>query len=473
MMGFVVKKQVGNTFDIEEFFSEKRRVWRNLLEQLKTSNQSNCPFDNWNVYHNSTVVDDYWKKHKNRYQSFATNHGEMFFHPEVTKLKKLVYLVSCEVKKKAMEIYFDNFNLHFPNIECIIQDVTLRRLPKLQVIVPGEDKIMDKDGKIADGIYLNSPYSIKSGKSTNTIDVYPQYNMHFKDKARMNFSGVCPRNDMSQANSSYRKFLLGEDKPSHLGAMKNWDDAQINTMWYTYDYDRDYTGTTIQDTDNNSIDIDVNENTVITWGDINLIKVLNLLKNNRTMERYWTRGKLHLNEDHIKRQIAKELATHNRTNELNELNNKLKLYQSKQDPNGTKFILTNGKEGEAQEIVKIKSSVRDNETEGFGYSFISIGNLGDESKLGPIKINDTKDYCAGHSVVIFKTTETKLWKDWLEYHIVTKIIKAIKTTTANAKYIFEYVPVPKKSWLDKQGNFNDKKIFDDLGLDQNDRKIFK
>ena len=144
----------------------------------------------------------------------------------------------------------------------------------------------------------------------------------------------------------------------------------------------------------------------------------------------------------------------------------LNLNEVVEDPNGQKFCKAIGTLNGPINYTTISNK----ETCGLNKKKIGFANVGDNDKIGPIK-NLDDDAVAGHSVVIMEVEtdeQRNHLRDYIDSPFVKSITKAIKTSTPNAKYLFEYVPL-----INLNSPYNLANIFAQAGLTKEEEKLFE
>jgi hypothetical protein len=394
---------------------------------------SDCVFN----HHTCTpwsLVDDFWDK---QFDTFATVNFEALLHPNILNTRYVQFYTSCSIKASYAKMFLEKLKLTNPMFDYTIVKYTYD-FTVGKVVFLMENSMIEFHG-----IFLNSPYSIQTGKSTKTKPLYPDFNRKFKPMATINFGTITPRTWASMPGDSFKAEMFSTNNLKELVCLDNntFKNAQTNTCYAIFDMTKSYPTTTVVDESKRIVSLQLDETTVIPWGDVRWASIFDKIKKHPTLDSWWTRGKLNLKE-----------IVH--------------------DPNGIEFITNVGKTGKQIDTIKIKPTL---ESHGYGKVKVCFANVGGEGTIGPVKISG-RDTVFGHSVVgmfvedkdenIAMLKAFRL-KEYIESSFAKKIIQAKKTSTPNAKHVFEYLPVP-----DLTADIDFTKIFDQLNFDQSERALF-
>jgi hypothetical protein len=297
------------------------------------------------------------------------------------------------------------------------------------------------------GIFLNSPYSVQAGNSTNTVSVFPEFTDKFKPMATVNFVTILPRFWASMPNNSFRKSMFSDQQSTNLKELvcldnNTFKNAQVNTCYAMFDMTKTYGSTVITDAKKQVATQHLDSESVIPWHDIRWTSVFAKIKQLPTLDAMWSNGSLNL-----------------------------KYIVS--DPHGVEFITSVGSMNKPINIEKIKPGL---ETHGLGKVKVVFALVGPEDGIGPVKVA-SKETANGHSVVSMLINDADdniamlkgfRLRDYLSSSFVKQIVNAKKTSTPNSKHIFEYVPMP-----DLSKDFNQDNMFALLGLNDDEKSLFK
>lgn len=413
------------------YIKECRLKYKSIADQLAAGKStSDCIFNHHN-YTPEWLVDTAWNNQI--FDTFATCNVEFLFHKNILNCKYVVVYLSCSVKELVARKYLTKLGVKFTIIKYTYD------FAKSKIV-------FDKDTDMEfHGIFLNSPYSMQAGLSTNTTDVYPDWNKKFLPMAKQSFVGVMPRAWANKESDSFRKFMFQQSSFSELvylpdNTFGGPGQAQVGTCYAIFNKSTSDNCVNVIDQKNNKVSVVHDENTIISWGDIRWLSIFNKIKNQKTLDSMWRRGKLNLNE------TAGILST-----------------------SGTEFVEAIGKTNDPIKVIKIKKGYEDC---GLGFHGVGFANVGDTDKIGPVKILTDKQV-VGHSVIKMgkdgmTLKECERLKEYLESNFVKKLVKAKKGgMTPNAKHLFAFIPVP-----DLSKDFVEKDFLQFLNLTKDEKKLF-
>lgn len=417
---------------LTQYIEETRIVYPNMLKKFKTGEKvSDCVF-NHHVHTDYALIDEFWKE-VGIVDTFFTTNLEALQHDNIKYCKYVCYATSCSEKEKIANKFLSKIQEFSKNFKYDITRISINEKKKLTGLKEVKMKTFSAG-------FINSPYAIKAGDSTNTKEVYPDFIKNFLPLIEEQCVTVTPRPWASKTDSSFRKFMFEQSGLKEMVCLDNnvFKNAQVNTCYSFFDFKNKHAGTTVYDIDKKSLVINLDENTTIPWGDISWAPVLQKLKKLPSLDLLWRRGKLNLKE-------------------INSTDT------------GQKFCKAIGTQNGPIDYDMIDNE----ETCGLNKKKIGFANVGDNDKIGPIKELDD-DAVVGHSVVIMEVEtdeERKNLRDYLDSLFVKSIMKAVKTSTPNAKYLFEYVPI-----IDFSKPFDDKtlkNIIYEAGLSKDEEKLFE
>lgn len=411
----------------KDYVTETRIRYPLILNHLKDSGVSDCIF-NHHVHTDYTLIDKFWNN--KTFNSFITVNFEALQHENLQNCEFVCYVTSCTEKEKLAYKFLSKVQEYNKNFQFEIIRISVNKNKKVTRL----EKISMK--KFSAG-FLNSPYAVRAGNSTNTTDVYPDFTKAILPLIEEEFVTITPRAWASRSDSSFRKFMFKQPGLKEIVCLDNnaFKNAQVNTCYTLFDFKNKFTGTRVCDINNNCLVMHLDEETTIPWGDIRWAPVLQKLKKLPGLDLLWKRGSLNLNE-------------------INETTS------------GQKFCKAIG----TQKGPINYTFVNNNETCGLNKKKIGFANVGDNDKIGPIKELDD-DAVVGHSVVIMEVDtdeERKNLRDYIDSPFVKAIIKAVKSSTPNAKYLFEYVPI-----VDFTKPYNIKNIIIQAGIKSDEEKLFE
>ena len=402
----------------------------NYKEALtKMIGKSDCVFSH-HVHTPYDVIDQFWKD--STFNSFITCNLEALLHENIQHCKFVCFITSCSVKEQIAGKFFSKVQNYNKNFKFEIIRYSAVKIKK-QIKIIGLGEISMK--KFSAG-FLNSPYSVSTGESTNKKSVYPDFTQKILPLIEEQFVTITPRPWASKSTNGFRKFMFSQPSLKEMVCLKNtaFSNAQVNTCYSFFDFNDSKNYTTIYDIDGNFTNITLDLETTIPWGDIEWVSILQKLKKLNGVDTLWKRGDLHLN----------------------------KIIE---DANGQKFCQAVGTSKGPIDYNKIKNI----ETCGLNKKKIGFANIGDNNKIGPVKELDD-DAVVGHSVVIMEVDtdeQRKNLRDYIDSPFVKSIIRAIKTSTPNAKYLFEYVPL-----IDFNSPYIPADLFAKAGLTKEEEKLF-
>jgi hypothetical protein len=410
-----------------DYIDTRRIAYKEALIKPDWERNSDCIF-NHHVHTPYTVIDTFWKNKK--FNSFITCNIEALLHKNIQYCANVCFLTSCSTREQLgrkilSKVQEYNKNSQFEIIRYSVDNK--KRITGLKEIAM----------KTFSAGFLNSPYSVSAGNSTNKTSVYPDFTQKILPIIEEQFVTITPRPWVSKPDNAFRKFMFAQPHLKEMVCLKNtaFANAQVNTCYSFFDFKDNNKSTTIYDIDGNSTTICLDENTTIPWGNISWIPVLQKLNKLKGLDTLWKRGSLNLNE-------------------------------VVEDPNGQKFCKAIGTLNGPINYTTISNK----ETCGLNKKKIGFANVGDNDKIGPIK-NLDDDAVAGHSVVIMEVEtdeQRNHLRDYIDSPFVKSIMKAIKTSTPNAKYLFEYVPL-----IDLNSPYNLANIFAQAGLTKEEEKLFE
>jgi len=413
------------------YIKDSRLRYKAFINKLASGEgDSDCVFN----HHNHTpdwLVDMFWNNQT--FKTFATCNLEFLFHQSVLSCEEVTFFTSCKEKEFVAQRYLTKIGIKFTIIKYTYDFV------KSKIVF---DKDIDMEFH---GIFLNSPYSMQAGSSTNTTDVYPDWNKKFLPMAKQSFVGVMPRAWANKESDSFRKFMFQQPSFSELvylpdNTFGGPGQAQVGTCYAIFNKSTSDNYVDVTDQKNNKVSVMHDENTIISWGDIRWLSIFNKIKTQNTLDSMWRRGKLNLNE------TASILST-----------------------SGVEFVEAIGRTNDPIKVIKIQSGYEDC---GIGFHGVGFANVGDTDKIGPVKLL-TNNQVVGHSVIKMgkegmTEVESNRLKEYLESNFVKKLVKAKKGgMTPNAKHLFAFIPVP-----DLSKDFVEKDFLQFLNLTKDEKKLF-
>jgi len=416
---------------MSSYIKDSRFKYKAIMDKLASGElDSDCVFN----HHNHTpdwLVDMFWNNRT--FKTFATCNLEFLFHQNVLSCKEITFFTSCKNKEYVAQRYLTKIGVKFTIIKYTYDFAN----SKLE---------FEKDLNMEfDGVFLNSPYSVQAGSSTNTTDVYPDWNKRFLSMAKQSFVGVMPRNWANKESDSFRKFIFQQQSLTELAYLPDNTfggpgQAQVGTCYTIFDKSTNDNYVDVTDQKNNKVTVMHDADTIISWGDIRWLSIFNKIKNQSTLDSMWRRGKLNLKETSA-------------------------ILSS----SGIEFVEAIGKTNDPIKVTKIKKGYEDC---GFGFYGVGFANVGDTDKIGPVKIL-TDLQVVGHSVVKMgkegmTLQESERLKTYLESNFVKKLVKAKKGgMTPNAKHLFAFIPAP-----DLSKDFVEKDFLKSLNLTKDEKKLF-
>lgn len=340
------------------------------------------------------------------------------------KKKKILVVNNVEFLWVLDILRVDMSQVWYSTNSKVKADFVEELFPEVQLI---RKNILDWKTKLKfDVVVGNPPYQDDSSESTNTKSLYTEFVEKSIDLSKKYVYLIIPSKWMGKKSNNLRKFLF---KGGHLIEIEalpfdifktDLKDVRVGPCLIFWDCTKNVNETKITDRQGTVRLLDLTKVNEIPLQDIGSMDLLEKFGSFKNMGYRWMRGSLNLN----------------------------KVIEQNQ---GVKFITNVGRLNESFSTVIIDSQA---EQTGFGKHKICFANVGDNDRIGPIKIC-RPEHVGGHSVVFMTTNsllESKNLKSYLGSNVVKFIVRGAKSSTPNSKTVFSKVPDIdlSKKWTNKQ-----------------------